>query len=898
MVMPMSRLAQRKQAEGSSLCSLFLFIATFYFFAGAHAQSQGNNFTTDQVNSINQLINNGINEIQQLGQLFASNLFSDLAPFLALFGDQLVREFMSQSRCLPDYIIFSMGPLGITMALIIAVRLCGPTCLKPVIGKGRESMQEAELELTLSTSESVCEVWDGASITRIIGEQNFIELRIEHEGGKSHIKQLRDGQGEDETKMTMPPNLSLNTTEEAISLKTKWGIAIISIFLQVCVLVYAGVVQFILPKPRFQKDGVMGNNRKYAFYTMFFGTLSMNVSMLLCSYAVDKSMNRGPYPVDKSMNRGSCSPPNDPEGEQKIQSWRPCWIQRHGKAGDQFFDSYIIFGTPRSSNDDITTLHPPRVGNGKKKKRLGVLVGLAVLFGFFGFFLQVVGLRELHPSVPTFVFGQTVLMTLLRGVVHLKKNKVHAVKLPQDFELEWLVPRVDSLWGELKKRDELKKWDILKKWDKLKKWYKLGKRDASASPSSGTNASSVPADDFWESKCLETWDVATGEIVIKKEIMMVRLDTKSSTDAASTGQNNLELTMSRLVSLKSSYHKSRESSDLTALSKSMRYVLNTLLHPNIKVRKGGFGLVNPGATRSGQILSFQNKNFTSWNWAILVNTQYGEQPVKQIYVKPTLEAKFPGGWMVTEQVESLFNLWLFSLDQRRQQATPSSGAAGPSPLKLPTFDSIRLLGSNTARARWDILKWYIDHCAQVYEVRLAKTSGEEVQSTEPPRESTEPQEEEVQSTELPRESTEPQEEEVQSTELPRESTEPPRESTEPQEEEVQSTELPRESTELPRESTELPRESTELPRESTELPRESTELPREFSEPPRESTELLRESTEPPRESTEPQEEEVQSTELPKESTEPPEEEVQFTVEKHHGGVMGISDIDRYASCG
>ena len=234
MVTPISRLAQRQQAEGSTL---FLFIATFYFFAGARAQSQGNNFTMDQVNSINQLINNGINEIQQLGQVFASNIFSDVAPFLALFGDQLVREFMSQSSCWPDYIIFSMGPLGITVALIIAVRLCGPPGLKGIIGKGRESMSEAELELTLATSESVCEVWDGASITRIIGEQNFIELRIEHKGGESHIKPLRYGLDEDNTKMIMPPNLSLNATEEAISLTKKWYIAIFSIILQVCVLV-------------------------------------------------------------------------------------------------------------------------------------------------------------------------------------------------------------------------------------------------------------------------------------------------------------------------------------------------------------------------------------------------------------------------------------------------------------------------------------------------------------------------------------------------------------------------------------------------------------------------------------------------------------------------------------
>ena len=174
----------------------------------------------------------------------------------------------------------------------------------------------------------------------------------------------------------------------------------------------------------------------------------------------------------------------------------------------------------------------------------------------------------------------------------------------------------------------------------------------------------------------------------------------------------------------------------------MRYVLNTLLHPNINLWRGGFGRVKPGQT-----LPLKIENITSWNWPILV-IQRGTQSISPFYMKLTLKQKFPSGWVDTREVESLLNLWLFSLDQT---ATPSSdGAAGPSPPKLPTFDSIRLLGSNTARTRWDILKWYIDHWAQVYEVqRLAEPPGEEFQSTEPSGkevQSTEPPGKEVQFT--------------------------------------------------------------------------------------------------------------------------------------------------------
>src|ERR1700760_2040012 len=70
---------------------------------------------------------------------FSNNLFSDLGPVLALFGEQVARQFMSQSMSWLEDVIFAMAPLGIITAIIGAVRVGGPNWLKAVVGRARES---------------------------------------------------------------------------------------------------------------------------------------------------------------------------------------------------------------------------------------------------------------------------------------------------------------------------------------------------------------------------------------------------------------------------------------------------------------------------------------------------------------------------------------------------------------------------------------------------------------------------------------------------------------------------------------------------------------------------------------------------------------------------------------
>ncbi|CUS13178.1 unnamed protein product [Tuber aestivum] len=115
---------------------------------------------------------------------FSNNLFSDLAPLLTLFGDQVAKQFMSQSFTWLEDVIFAMAPLGIITAITSAVRVGGPNWLKAVVGRARESRAVAEVELMSSTSHEVCELWGGKALVRVMGSPKVAEiLYFEGEAG-------------------------------------------------------------------------------------------------------------------------------------------------------------------------------------------------------------------------------------------------------------------------------------------------------------------------------------------------------------------------------------------------------------------------------------------------------------------------------------------------------------------------------------------------------------------------------------------------------------------------------------------------------------------------------------------------------------------------------------------
>lgn len=71
-----------------------------------------------------------------------------------------------------------MVPLGIITAITGAIRIQGRPIAKAFIGRARENRAQAEIELMSSTSGEVCEIFNGSSIVRAMGNPQIAQFLI------------------------------------------------------------------------------------------------------------------------------------------------------------------------------------------------------------------------------------------------------------------------------------------------------------------------------------------------------------------------------------------------------------------------------------------------------------------------------------------------------------------------------------------------------------------------------------------------------------------------------------------------------------------------------------------------------------------------------------------------
>ena len=69
------------------------------------------------------------------GSDFSNNIFTDLAPLLALFGDQMTKQFLSMSMGWADNALTAICPVGILTVMVSAIRIGGTSKLKTLIGR-------------------------------------------------------------------------------------------------------------------------------------------------------------------------------------------------------------------------------------------------------------------------------------------------------------------------------------------------------------------------------------------------------------------------------------------------------------------------------------------------------------------------------------------------------------------------------------------------------------------------------------------------------------------------------------------------------------------------------------------------------------------------------------------
>ncbi|KAF4452558.1 ankyrin repeat [Fusarium albosuccineum] len=392
-----------------------------------------------------------------------------------------------------------MAPIGVITIIVSAIRVAGPRWLKAVIGRARENVATAELEVMSSTSSEACELWN--SQTRAVvrcpgttdnceficvyptsmtdgkdGEKNLSTIRIMEiknamalkDEEASHLPRYLQKLDSERNRSrrsssTIPPNTIIiirNTGQHAPNMTLncsadgkRWQIracAAIGIVIQAGVLIFFGFLTEYRTL-RFDKDG--SPIESYAMPMAVVGTVALALGILVCAHAVDKSSTEEIYEVI---------------GESDAVAM--VWLQKQKKVSEQHFDSAAIYPTMkryraytskraidsdgnRETNTSITVPHPLNSDWWLKVKstiglRLKSTMGLKVMsttgtiISLLGFFVQFAGLRGMHWLATIVQLGAVIIMTILRAVIrrHLALGLAsNDLDDSTGFELEWFV---------------------------------------------------------------------------------------------------------------------------------------------------------------------------------------------------------------------------------------------------------------------------------------------------------------------------------------------------------------------------------------------------------------------------------------------------------------------------
>ncbi|KAF3798727.1 hypothetical protein GCG54_00008181 [Colletotrichum gloeosporioides] len=370
------------------------------------------------------------------GDDFSNNLFSDLAPLLTLFGEQVTIQFLSLSMGWADNFLIAMGPLGIITTVISAIRIGGGRTLKTLIGRARETQAVSEQELLSSTSSNVCELWNGQQVTRIIGEPKetstvvisrdgtIYTLRRAYRNGLITIKNTdsnasssshrdvhnnynskrstgnvsnnsQSDQNEEyiddanSASLDLPTNLTLNTRSAPASKLELWSWAALGIALQTIALVFPGITTHYWKWNKGDSPVAA-----YGYPCFVVGTVSLTIGLILCGHIIEGATIETDFALTK---------------ESKRQGLKFICLQKALSLGDQEYPACAIILAP--THGILTTSRSSYLN-------LGHVWSGATLSTFLtisGYVVQFVGLRALHWSAAIVQLAVTIAMTVVRA---------------------------------------------------------------------------------------------------------------------------------------------------------------------------------------------------------------------------------------------------------------------------------------------------------------------------------------------------------------------------------------------------------------------------------------------------------------------------------------------------
>lgn len=409
---------------------------------------------------------------------FTNNLSTDLAPLIALFGENPTKQYLSECLTLTDVFIFAMAPLGILTAITSAIRVAGTPGLRAFIGRAKEGGGQAEAELCSSTSREVCELYNNGGIARVFGRPKLLEIVYDKEATnkdfyqtsqkslmnrptaglytfKEYIEHLEENgrlgkEGEwkeegvkpnglanarDDQEQNEPtanpinfapnPNLSLNV---GIKQRPKWVFttaALLGFILQSSVVVWAFVARYKLGFSRGSSEDT------YALPMVSIGTILLCSGNGVCAWLVEKTTKERTF---RRNTAAAC--------DSKSQIY---WIQPGIQyIGDQAFDSFMYsditnpLSVYTTSWKDSISFHPAQIW-------------IAITASVLGFVVQFLGMRACHSSVILAQLGATCVMSIVRAILRTDRlsNSDNVMGDSPDsyqgHELDWLALNFDNM---------------------------------------------------------------------------------------------------------------------------------------------------------------------------------------------------------------------------------------------------------------------------------------------------------------------------------------------------------------------------------------------------------------------------------------------------------------------
>lgn len=386
---------------------------------------------------------------------FANNFATDLAPIITLFGEQVTKQFLSESTSFLDNIIFGVAPLGILTGVVSVIRVYGNASLKSFIGRAQEAHGVAEAELCSSTSQDVCELWSNGGICRVFGRPKILEFFYTPRGefylnfyaqaivdeelqppscgielpkillpskqspttdtekesqDSSHWEEVQaptdDPERATQRERFAPyPNLSLNIGIRTVSRKVLWTAAIFGISLQLSFFVYATWATFYSRALYDNGD----SPQLWSFALAVSGTVLLVLGMVLCSMLIER----------KSCERKFRKKASDDSTPKTVMFWLQPGGQR---VGDQLFDAFAHSEVEKQ--EYVTSWRVDAQPSGEDPdaiKNSLIILWIAISSSLLGFVCQFVGLRGLHGSVALYQLASTLCMAIIRALLRSRR---------------------------------------------------------------------------------------------------------------------------------------------------------------------------------------------------------------------------------------------------------------------------------------------------------------------------------------------------------------------------------------------------------------------------------------------------------------------------------------------